>query len=67
MFALTLCYCLDLIQPSAFSFLTCDCGHGLDAFGMHFVRYPFGGQQIATHDAIRNVMYVLARKSGHIV
>jgi hypothetical protein len=36
-FALTLYYCHDLIQPSALSFLTYECGHGLDAFNMHLV------------------------------
>jgi hypothetical protein len=41
-----------LIQLSIFSLLTCECGHELDTFGMHLAHYPFGGQQIATHDAI---------------
>ncbi len=58
---------LDSIQPSTFSFYTCECGHKLDAFGTHLVRCPFGGQWIATHDTIRNVMYAFAWKSGHIV
>jgi hypothetical protein len=57
-FTLTLHFCFSLIQLSTFSFLTCECGHELDAFGTHLVRCPFGGQRIATHDAIRNVMYV---------
>jgi hypothetical protein len=56
---LVLCFCFGLIQHSTSSFLTCECGHGLDAFGMHLVRCPFRGQQIATHDAIQNVMYAL--------
>jgi hypothetical protein len=47
-----LCFCLSLIQPSAFSFFTCECGHGLDVFGTHLIRCLFGGQQIATHEVI---------------
>jgi hypothetical protein len=52
-------FCLGLIQPSSSSFFTCECGHRLDAFGTHLTYCPFGGQHIATHDAIRDVMYAL--------
>jgi hypothetical protein len=45
----------------------CDCGHGLNASGMHLARCPFGGQQIATHDAIKNIIYALVWKCGHVV
>ncbi len=45
----------------------CECGHGLDAFGTHLTQCPFGGQQVATYDAIRNIMYPLTSKSGHVV
>ncbi len=45
-------FCFGLIQPLASNFFTCECGHGLDASGMHLARCPFGCQQIATHDAI---------------
>jgi hypothetical protein len=31
-FTSVLRFCLDLIQPSASSLFTCECGHGLDAF-----------------------------------
>ncbi len=48
----------SLIQPLASYFFTCECGHGLDAFGMHLVSLPFGGYQIAAHDVIRDTMYV---------
>jgi hypothetical protein len=61
---------LSLIQPLAFSLLTCltcECRHELDAFNTHLTHCPFGSQQITTHDAIRNVMYALVRKNGHIV
>jgi hypothetical protein len=51
-FTSTLHFHLGLIQPSTFSFLTCECGQGLDAFGMHLAHCLFGGQQIATHDTI---------------
>jgi hypothetical protein len=43
-FTSTLRFHLNLIQSSASSFFTCECGHKLDAFGMHLVRCPFGGQ-----------------------
>ncbi len=58
-FTLMLRFHFGLIQPLIFSFFMCECGHGLDAFGTHLVHYSFGGQRIATHDAIRNVMYAL--------
>jgi hypothetical protein len=51
-FTLVLRFCFGLIQPSAFSLLTCECGHELDTSDTHFNRFPFGGQWIATHDAI---------------
>jgi len=38
-----LCFHLGLIQPSTYSFLMCECGHGLDAFGMHLTHCLFGG------------------------
>jgi len=56
---LVLYFRFDLIQQSTSSFLTCECRHGLNAFNMHLTRCSFGGQWIATHDAIRNVMYAL--------
>jgi hypothetical protein len=59
-FTSTLCFHLRLIQPSASSLFTCDYEHGLDASNMHLVHCPFAAQQIATHDAIRDVMYALA-------
>jgi len=58
---------LSLIQLSTFSLFTCECGHGLNASNTHLTHYLFEGQQIATHDAIRIVMYALDQKSGHIV
>jgi hypothetical protein len=36
-------FCFGLIQPSTFSLFTCECEHGLDAFGTHLARCPFGG------------------------
>jgi hypothetical protein len=66
-FTLTLHFRLDLIQPLTFSFLTCECGHKLDIFGTRLVHCPFGGQWIATHDTIWNVMYAFAWKGGHVV
>jgi hypothetical protein len=45
-FTLVLCFRLDLIQLLESNFLTCECGHGLDAFGTHLARCPFGGQWI---------------------
>jgi len=36
-------FCFSLIQLSASSFFMCECGHGLNSFGMHITRCPFGG------------------------
>ncbi len=63
----TLHFHLSLIQPLASNLFTCECGHGLNAFDTHLVHCPFGGQWISTHDVIRNVMYALVKKKGHIV
>ncbi len=41
-FTSALCFRSNLSQPSASSFFTCECGHGLDAYGMHLARCPFG-------------------------
>jgi hypothetical protein len=62
-----LCFCLSLIQPLASSLLTCERGHGLDTSGTHLACCLFGGQQITTHDAIWDITYAFAWKSGHIV
>ncbi len=51
-FTSTLHFHLGLIQPLTFSLLMCECGHILDAFGMHLIHCLFEGQRIATHDAI---------------
>jgi len=57
----------SLIQPLASNFLTCECGHSLNASGTHLTHCLFRGQQITTHDAIWNVMYTFVWKSGHVV
>jgi len=62
-----LCFRLNLIQPSTSNLLMCECGQRLDVFNTHLTPCPFGGQQIATHDAIKDVMYALARESEHNV
>jgi hypothetical protein len=45
----------------------CECGHGLNTFNVHLTHCPFGGQQIATHDGIQDIMYVFIQKNGHAV
>jgi hypothetical protein len=60
-------FCFGLILLSTSSFSTCECGHRLDASGMHLIHCLFKGQQITTHDTIWNVMYAFAWKSEHIV
>ncbi len=57
---------LNFIQPLTFSFLTCECGYGLDTFGTHLTCL-FEGQRIATHEVIKDVMYALTQKNGHNV
>jgi hypothetical protein len=59
-FTSTLHFRLGLIQPSAFNFFTCECGHVLDTSSTHLTHCPFGGYWIATHDAIWDVMYAFA-------
>jgi hypothetical protein len=66
-FISTLCFHFDLIQPLTSSLLTCECEHKLDAFGAHLILCTFGGQWIATHDTIQNVMYAFVRENGHVV
>jgi hypothetical protein len=45
----------------------CECGHGLKAFGTQLACFLFGGQWIAMCDAIKDIMYVVVRESGHVV
>jgi hypothetical protein len=52
-------FCLSLIQPSKSSLFMCECGHGSNASGTHLTCCPFKGQQIATHNTIKDVMYAL--------
>jgi len=66
-FTSSLCFHLDLIQPSTSNLLMCEHGHVFDTFGTHLTHCLFGNQWIATHDVIRNIMYTIARKNGHIV
>ncbi len=66
-FTSSLCFHLDLIQPLTSNLLTCERGHVFDTLGTHLTRCLFGNQWIPTHDVIRNIMYTLARKNGHIV
>jgi hypothetical protein len=58
-FTSTLRFCLSLIQPSTFSLFTCECGHGFDASSIDLRSCLFRGQQITTHDAIKNIVYAL--------
>jgi hypothetical protein len=51
-FTLILHFDLGLIQPLTSSLFMCKWGHKLDAFGTHLVCCVFGGQRIATQDAI---------------
>jgi hypothetical protein len=44
----------------------CECGHELNTFGTHLTHYTFGSQQITTHDAIKDIMYVVVRRNGHV-
>jgi hypothetical protein len=37
------------------------------ASGTHLARSPFGGWWITIHNAIKDVMYALVRKSEHVV
>ncbi len=55
-FTSTLHFHFDLIQPLAFNFFMCEYGHGLDTYGTHLSHF-FGGQWVAAHDAIRDIMY----------
>jgi hypothetical protein len=64
-FTSALCFRLDLIQLSASILFTCECEHGLDAFGTQLARCPFGGQWITTHGTIQDVMYAFVQESGH--
>jgi hypothetical protein len=66
-FTSVLRFYFSLIQPLASSLFMCGCRHGLDASGMNLTRCPYGGQQITTHDAIRDIMYAFVKKIGHIV
>jgi len=43
-FTSMLCIRFSLIQPLAFSFFMCECGHGLDASSKHLTHCSFGGQ-----------------------
>ncbi len=40
-FILTLCFHLNLIQPSTFSLFMCECEHGLDTYGTHLAHCSF--------------------------
>jgi len=51
-FTSTLHFHLNLIQPSAFSFLMYENGHKLNTSSTHLVHCPFWSQQITTHDTI---------------
>jgi len=64
-FTSTLCFRLGSIQPSTFSLFTCEYDHELDASSTHLTDCSFESQQIITHDAIRNVIYVFTQNNGH--
>ncbi len=66
-FTSKLCFRLNLIQPSTSSLFMCECQHGLNTSGMHLACCPFKGQRITTHNTIKDVMYALIQKSGHVV
>jgi hypothetical protein len=63
-FTSTLRFRFSLIQPSTFNLFTCECGHGLDTSNTHLTSCLFGGQWIATHDAIKTSCMSLLEKVG---
>jgi hypothetical protein len=42
-FTLMLHFRRSLVKPSTFTFLMCECGHGLNAFSTHLACCPFEG------------------------
>jgi hypothetical protein len=66
-FISTMHFCLNLIKLLASSIFMCECGHRLNGSSTHLTHWPFGGQQIATHDTIKDIMYAFVWKSEHIV
>jgi hypothetical protein len=66
-FTLVLHFHLYVIQPSTSNLLMCENEHGLNTSSTHLARCPFGGQRIATHDTIQDVIYVFFRESRHVV
>ncbi len=61
-FTLAMHFCFDLIQSLTISLIMCECEYGLNVFDTHLAHCLFGGQQIATHDAIIDVMYTFTQK-----
>ncbi len=58
-------FCFGLIQPLTFNLFMCECGYGLNASSTHLTCCSFRGQWIATHDAIKDVIYAFVQESGH--
>ncbi len=59
-------FCFGLIQSSTSNLFACDCGYGLDASSTCLTCFSFGGERIATHDAIKDVMYASIQENGHV-
>jgi hypothetical protein len=63
-FTSTLHFCFNLIQTSASSLFTCECGHGLNTSNTHLTSCLFRGQETSTHDVIKkSCMPLLERVS----
>ncbi|KAH3763886.1 hypothetical protein Pelo_4265 [Pelomyxa schiedti] len=58
------CLCTSAVPATLSSRRVCCCGHALDPHDIHLLSCKRGGLQIRRHDAVVNLLYLLAKQAG---
>ncbi|KAH3731360.1 hypothetical protein Pelo_17808 [Pelomyxa schiedti] len=58
------CLCTSAVPATLSSRRGCCCGHALDPHDIHLLSCKRGGLQIRRHDAVVNLLYILAKQAG---
>jgi hypothetical protein len=42
----------------------CECGHTIDALGIHLLHCPCKNERTTTHDMLQNIVAIIALENG---
>ncbi len=63
-FLITLCIHLGIPHPMIAHISRCECGHTIDALGIHLLHCACRNERTTTHDTLQNIVAIVTLKSG---